>query len=573
MNVTRKYSVRWGPLLAASALALVFTSHALATDAAAVFLNQGKAWTADTRADFYSRDQGSRIMPLRWIVALKQANGLAFMADSLSRYGYLQNESSTPRGLPVGFTVASTANGEVIGMTCAACHTRQITLKGKVYRIDGGPAIVDFQSFLADLDAAVGAVLTDASAFATFAAVVLSPSASPDQVVKLKDEVEAWYLPYHTLMDRALPEPPWGPGRLDAVSMIFNRLAGLDIGPPPTYMIPDNIKRADAPVRYPFLWNSTRQDRTQWPGFANNGNTLLGLARNLGEVTGVFAVFHPRKEDGHLFGINFVGVNSANFQGLEALERMVEKIDPPKWPWAVSATLAAQGKKVFERTCAVGCHEIKIGEFRSPFRPSWATPIKNIGTDTREWSILERAVDPGILIGAAIPGVAGPLVNPAAPKEILGLAVVGSIIQHTLPLVAPSDQFNQVTFSSSGFNPEADALKRAFQFGAVAPVRGSYEARVLQGVWATAPYLHNGSVPTLADLLKPAAERPVSFKIGPAYDSVNIGLAIEQTAFSQTLQTTDCNDVDSGNSRCGHEYGTGLSPSQKRALLEYLKIL
>jgi len=43
-----------------------------------------------------------------------------------------------------------------------------------------------------------------------------------------------------------------------------------------------------------------------------------------------------------------------------------------------------------------------------------------------------------------------------------------------------------------------------------------FESRVLHGVWATAPYLHNGSVPTLWELLKPPAARVSSFKIGPA---------------------------------------------------------
>jgi len=96
---------------------------------------------------------------------------------------------------------------------------------------------------------------------------------------------------------------------------------------------------------------------------------------------------------------------------------------------------------------------------------------------------------------------------------------------------------------------------------------------VLEGVWAVAPYLHNGSVPSLAELLKPAAERVKSFKIGPDYDIENVGLAAQQTKFDYTLQTTDCSDRNSGNSRCGHEYGTKLSPEEKRALLEYLKEL
>ena len=77
--------------------------------------------------------------------------------------------------------------------------------------------------------------------------------------------------------------------------MIFNRLTGLDLGPPPSYLIPGNIQKAAAPVRYPFLWNAAIQDHTQWPGFADNGNTILGLARNLGEVYGVFATFAPQK--------------------------------------------------------------------------------------------------------------------------------------------------------------------------------------------------------------------------------------------------------------------------------------
>jgi hypothetical protein len=114
--------------------------------------------------------------------------------------------------------------------------------------------------------------------------------------------------------------------------MIFNRLTGLDIGPPPTYMIPENIKPATAPVRYPFLWNAAIQDKTQWPGFADNGNNILGLARNLGEVYGVFGVFHPKKESWRLLGIDYLHNNSANFQGLHALEDLVRKIGAPKWP-------------------------------------------------------------------------------------------------------------------------------------------------------------------------------------------------------------------------------------------------
>jgi hypothetical protein len=561
-------------------LALIYIAGVLVSPACAaspgwIATDQGKDWTNTERADFYSHDQGSRVIPLRWVTALKQSNGDPFMADSLSRYGYLANESSMPPGLPVGFTVASSRNGEVLGMTCAACHTRQITVEGKSYRIDGGPAIVDFQGFLTELDVAVGSLLKNDTDFDVFARTVIGPSATADQVAALRRDVSDWYLPYDKIMSLGLPNPPWGPGRLDAVSMIFNRLTGLDLGPPPTFIIEENIQPATAPVRYPFLWNAARQDTTQWPGFADNGNSVLGLARNVGEVTGVFAVFHPVKDDGRLLGIDYVADNSTNFNGLDKLEQLIRTIGPPKWPWPTNPTLVAQGRKLFAQNCAANCHEVRPGRIRSIklTEATWATPIQNVGTDTREWSNMDRLVNPGVLTGASIPGLNLPLTNPTAPISVLQLAVVGSIIQHALPVVVPNDLGDQIARAGSAFTPETASLTGAFGLKATTPARGSYESRVLRGIWAAAPYLHNGSVPTLTELLKPASERVTAFKIGSAYDLETVGLAIEQTTFTQVLQTTDCGDLDSGNSRCGHEFGTALSPSQKKALLEYLKTL
>ena len=95
----------------------------------------------------------------------------------------------------------------------------------------------------------------------------------------------------------------------------------------------------------------------------------------------------------------------------------------------------------------------------------------------------------------------------------------------------------------------------------------------MEGIWAAAPYLHNGSVPTLAELLKPAAERVKEFKVGPAYDRDTIGLAVDQPQSNFTLKTTDCAELNSGNSRCGHEFGATLPADDKKALLEYLKTL
>src|SRR5262249_44917436 len=94
--------------------------------------------------------------------------------------------------------------------------------------------------------------------------------------------------------------------------------------------------------------------------------------------------------------------------------------------------------------------------------------------------------------------------------------------------------------------------------------KGAYESRVLQGIWAAAPYLHNGSVPTLAELLKPAAQRTSSFSVGAKYDVDNVGLAATQDRSSQPRTVTGCEDLNSGNSNCGHEFGTKLSEQDKK---------
>src|SRR3712207_5187087 len=177
------------------------------------FLDQGPNWTPAARTDFYSRDQGARMIPLSWLQALRRPDGQPFLADSLARYGYLPNPANS-NGLPVGFTASGPAGAQIAGMTCSACHTRQITAEGKAYRIDGGPAIVDFQSFLADLDTAVGQVLASDAAFQPFAVAVLgSATPEPEDISALRQRVDAWYLRYHTLMERALPkDAPWGAG-------------------------------------------------------------------------------------------------------------------------------------------------------------------------------------------------------------------------------------------------------------------------------------------------------------------------------------------------------------------------
>ncbi len=563
----------------------ISTSDLFAEHAAPINVDQGRDWNASTREAFYSLDQGSRLIPLNWITALKQPNGAPFMEGSLGRYGYLPNVASKPAGLPIGFVAADQGEDKILGLTCSACHTRQIEVGGASYRIDGGPALADIGALWSDIDIAVSKVLAEPAAFADFAQAVNGQSRPPEKDRELRKALQDWFNPFHVITEGGLPRPPksssWGPGRLDAVGMILNRVTGLDIGVTPDHIIASNIALANAPVRPPFIWNAWKQDLTQWPGFAPNGDDILGLLRNLGEVYGVFGLLHPKKDASKLLGIDYLAGNSANFDGLLQLEDLAKKIAPPKWPreWPLDSSLADAGKKIFERPTDKGgcveCHGVKPGVSRLLNNDTWATPIKDVGTDSKEYAGLQRPAATGVLEGAQIPVVnPQPLQSTDSAVNVLGTVVKASVLQQFLPIEVNARERNRWDFTLKMFMPKIqEALKEGYKTPPAA-VGAAYEARVLEGIWAAAPYLHNGSVPTLSELLKPATERVSEFKIGPNYDLNNVGLAADQSKFNYTMKTTDCTARDSGDSRCGHEYGTTtLTPEEKKALLEYLKIL
>jgi cytochrome c peroxidase len=99
-----------------------------------------------------------------------------------------------------------------------------------------------------------------------------------------------------------------------------------------------------------------------------------------------------------------------------------------------------------------------------------------------------------------------------------------------------------------------------------------YVAPFLDGIWLKAPYLHNGSVPTLRDLLEPVTKRPKLFWRGyDVYDQAKVGF-VSDGAEAQRIGTR-LDTTSKGGSNQGHEFGTGLSGPEKEALVEYLKTL
>ena len=370
-------------------------------DKAPLALNQGAEWTAANQAALYYADQGSWIMPYEWAKALKLPSGQSFLSQLTTSYGYIPNpvSPSNPEGLPVGFLVANPGTkNQQLSMNCAACHTRQIEVEGIKYRIDGGPAVSNLYALFQGIDLVVGNTLNDLAAFNAFQAAVQVPAET------LRKELTTWYTPYNTLMSRSLPTTPWGIGRADAVAMLQNRASGLDIGPIANqHIIASNIAVAAQPVRYPFIWNSGKQDFTQWAGTSINGDMTYAFSRNTGEALGVFALFKPRSNAAVAGGVDFLAVNSINYKTVFNIQTSVNQIGPPQWPWPVDNAMVFQGKGLYEKNCA-SCHGIKQGQPRPGNPNTWATPVQNVNTDSSYYkNFVVPTTSSGILIGLTVP--------------------------------------------------------------------------------------------------------------------------------------------------------------------------
>jgi hypothetical protein len=109
-----------------------------------------------------------------------------------------------------------------------------------------------------------------------------------------------------------------------------------------------------------------------------------------------------------------------------------------------------------------------------------------------------------------------------------------------------------------------------FRFSHFRKTRG-YANQPLDGIWARGPYLHNGSVPSMRDLLEPPERRPkVFFRGNDVYDQANLGFVSNVPAErGRTFFRYDT--AVPGNGNGGHIYGTTLPDADKRAIVEYLK--
>lgn len=209
---------------------------------------------------------------------------------------------------------------------------------------------------------------------------------------------------------------------------------------------------------------------------------------------------------------------------IERLANWLKDLEPPPSPHPVNAKLAEKGAKIYQQYCQ-DCHGYNgpDGYVFEGEKIGQVTPIDEIGTD------------------------------------------VSRLNSYTSRLAEEQKQF---------FAYDRDHAFRFFK------KTNGYANTPLDGLWLRAPYLHNGSVPTLYDLLRPANERPTSFVRGLiAIDSDKGGFVAptgckpyEKLETGFCFSTTDSTgELIRGNQNIGHEYATHITEQEKTALLEYLK--
>jgi hypothetical protein len=548
-----------------------------------VRLDQG--WTDDQRVQFHYTSQGTRLVPYAWFIALEQPcfslSGCELFADPayLSRFGFLAGQSEpklNPNGLPVGFArqenfydPESKTTYPVVGLTCAACHTTELHYGKYDVQIEGAPGMIEVTEFQKALGLAVGFTKLIPFRYGRFEKRVLGADASDDQKADLKKNFNA-FLNYaqfeldNTKPGKGIYDNQAGFNRTDALTRIGNQVFAVDM------RNAANFAPANAPVRFPQVWDSSWFTWVQY-----NSSISDPLVRNVGEALGVRAAAKLHGDDAKEFG------NSVNIDGIETVEGLLKGSAPyqglhsPKWPAffpPLDAKKIARGAELYKANCQ-GCHLPPVAELVTDLakpKPEfwWENSQKTrflmvkdikttyVGTDPHEaMDFISRTADTGDLgDGHVSAGV--------------GLDVVTNGIANKF-------------FEQRNISPQEQIVWRGNRDPHDVAVRSEpvYKARPLNGVWAISPYLHNGSVPNLFDLLSPQSERPDTFWTGSKdFDPVRVGHDTDE------LKGGYLYDVSKpGNNNHGHEFkdgprgngvvGPALSPDDRWAIIEYLKSL
>ncbi|MGQ7958111.1 di-heme-cytochrome C peroxidase [Pseudomonas sp. SP16.1] len=555
-------------------------------------------WSDEQRQTYYYTPQGTTVKGLRydWFTALEMPFGTAKFArpEYLSRFGFLtapdqQPSELNPGNLPVGFARhQDDDSGEhFLDISCAACHTGELRYKGQAVRIDGGAALHSLASTVPTLRGggfgqALGMSMLftyyNPLKFRRFAREVLGdeyPQGRDQLREDFKQVLDRLMTTAKNDWQRGLYPTEEGFGRTDAFGRIANSVYGDALAEA------DNYRIANAPVSYPHLWDIWKFDWVQW-----NGSAMQPMARNVGEALGVGAALHLFDEQGRAVAEADRYASSVRLHDLYTLEETLKMLQPPQWPEAVfgkiDLPLASRGKALYSENCAY-CHapdpkprEQRLAPARDPEWKMRIVPVSIIGTDPTTanniadhrfdisrlgWTRAELSRLDVQLFGASLDELDFKSISSAK-----GLAYITAYVENR-------------AYRDAGISPRQRWRMDGYGLSIGVQEKRGYKARPLDGIWATPPFLHNGSVANLFELLSPAHERQSRFWVGNfEYDPVRVGYRSEPFAGGFLFDT-----AVTGNGNGGHEFrdgcrqqgviGRALAPDERLALIEYLKVL
>lgn len=612
------------------------------------FISQGTATIPVPYEWFIALEQPeSSVWGLLW----PGAEDLFRAPEYLNRYGYIPAPASpaNPDGLPIGFAKSPFQNipgypntTSSIGFTCAACHTGRLTHDGTDYIVNGGPALADFQLFSNGFGAALAQTVISSKLplpnrrFDRFARRVLGTSYNAATKAQLAKQLLNVVAGAAGASDAVSVVE--GFGRLDALNRIGNQVFANNVHRPENYVA------IEAPVNFPHIWTTSWFDWVQY-----DGSIMQPLIRNAGEAVGVAATINMTapigggRFDSSIPVENLKWIEDTLSGGTPPYERKrFDGLHGPSWPETfgpIDTALASEGGDLYQKHCA-GCHLPPLSSdaiwsdryfqkirykangqivlTSEAFLALNIIKLDRIGTDPGQANILtKRTVNTA---GNAITGTAGlgldatvcvpsPTFDNKNPRYAAaeldsqierradntenGLVEVqikdGPTVSFALALGAIVQQTNDAWFDTN-FVPQEDRRffegerPNCLQKGA------GYKARPLNGVWATAPFLHNGSVPTLDDLLRPVDERPRFVRLGSAeFDPKKVGLAQgdwPKNSYPPYVDGYFVMDTGiAGNLNTGHAFGKTaagdsagvigpkFTDSQRLAIIEFLKTL
>lgn len=549
-------------------LGIVTSSPELAWAArSAIDLQQG--WRPQEVELYHHRSSGINLAPLELALALPDPDrpGHHFLERLVERYGFIASAPSAlnPHGLPVGLAVDPRpqrfGDRAYLGLTCAVCHTRELRARPVAsllprrevsLAVHGAPGLVDLQAFTSDFYEAFAALASDGVALAGYASEVMHHPASAAEIEALKAEIAELLAPVlasrQRITARGMEPPRAGAGNFNALAQAESNTAGLK-----AWLVSRGLMSASQPaavvsplglegaLSIPSLWFSPEDDWGQW--FVKLHHP--GVRNWIAAVT--TSPVRPPRLAAALKDEAIVA--SVDFDGIEAIQDAISRLRSPLWPEKIFGRLQPErvraGEQLFARHCS-SCHATTQAPANALGRRFWVRRAFAVGTDPLAYERFAAAADART---AALQGLSQALLLQRHHQLLQRFSNDATLVARTelADSLGLPNRIDLASDASGGAGP-------------------AYWAPALEGVFATSPYLHNGSVRTLADLLKPPEQRPRQFHTGTQrYDPVAIGLRDEGPFLYDTGEP--------GKSAQGHDFGTALNAREKQALLDYLRSL